>query len=347
MENIIELEIRRTSKNLLLFNLGLLIFGILLYCSFIKYYHNFFDGPFQISKQELISISDPTSHEDYFVTIKGDSIFNSGYYQTEQTLDKYSKEVKYESKIGIYNILILNNKLLLVYSKNGESSTTLTGSLDCVPNDLRKKLIDKSKFSNYILLPFMLDTSGFKGRGYFGLIILIPLFLISLWNIQNSIRRLIKPSIHPIYKSFKQFGDTLQVENSIIDEFRRQNQYLKIPKAHLSRNWLVITRFFKTSFVNTNSVIWIYKKHTKHSVNRIPYWNSYKVMLFIKEIKFIEIPCNESEVEYFIKIFYQRNPWLYLGYSEKTNNQLHTNPKEFIQYVEYKKKEILNEIKSS
>ncbi len=339
MENIIESEIRRTSRNLLLTNLGILIFCLLVFFSNLRYYKNFFEGPFNISKQELISIKDPSARQEYYITIKGDSIYDSGYYQIEQTLDKYSKAVKSERKVASYDLLDLDDKSLLVHSEYPEHSTTLTGYLDYKPNDLRKEFAD-DKF-----LPFMIYTSRFKASGYFGLIILIPLFLLSLWNIQNAIFRLENPAKHPIHKSLKQFGDISQIESSIINEFHNQDQYLKIPKAHLSKSWLVIPRFFKTDYIHNNSLIWLYKVHTKHSVNWIPTGSTYKIKIFLKEIKYIAISYDQNEADYFLKIIYKRNPWVHLGYSDKLNNELHSKPRLFIDVVEYRRNEMLNETK--
>ena len=204
MDEVLAAEIKQATTRQFLTNLGVVILVALIIWGYSKYYYNFIYGPFSISSSQLSSISNPNSIREYFITVKGDTIFDSGFTQIEKQVDNYTKKVTSQSAVGYYQLLLVNDRLLIVLTEHQSTSKQWVGTLVPVPDDLRKNLIEDPELKiSEMCLPIMLDTAPFRRYGYVGLAILIPALAISLWNIYSSVRRLVDPSLHPIHKTFE------------------------------------------------------------------------------------------------------------------------------------------------
>src|SRR6266478_2950072 len=235
MDSIIEPQLRRTNRNLLITNLVILVLLLLMTWAFSRYYYNFSYGPFACSRGDLLSITNPESRKEYFVIIQGDSVFDSGFSHVQRTYDKYTNHLKSEWTTGYYELLLINQKLLIVYTEHPSISINYTGSLDTIPHDLRKEFIDKSESAvKETVLPYMLDATPFRTGGYWGLSLIMLVFLISIWNLQNLFRRFVNPSLHPINKSLQPYGDPVQLAGSIENEFRSLDRCVEFPKCFLT-----------------------------------------------------------------------------------------------------------------
>jgi hypothetical protein len=202
MENTLLSIIARSNRKTLLISLCILLF-IGLFIWFNKnYYYNAIYGPFPKTKHELISITDFNKEKECYLQVSGDKVFNSGITQIQQQVDKYSKRVESENTVGFYQVLLLDNKCLVLYSNNQDSSTQRVGALTSLSTDLRKKIVKSAEMEDGDwLLPFMLDTTAYSTYAYIGLSLLVPALILSLLSLVNAIRRTIDPNKHPFYKS--------------------------------------------------------------------------------------------------------------------------------------------------
>ena len=339
MESIYQSQVRRTNKNLLLTNLIILFLLILVSFIFSRYYYNFFKGPFTISHSDLISVKDPKSQKRYFVIVEGDRIFSTGIYNVKQRVDKYTNQVKSETTVGLYELLLIKESLFLIYTDTPSISTSFIGSIEPIPADVQRTLSDDANFPvTATLLPFMLNTTPFRTNGYWGLVLFVPIFIVALWNIQNSIRRYMIPTLHPIYKSFRHYGDPLEVATSINKEF---NDIEKIPNSLITTHWLIIPRFFTTDFIPLNQILWVYKKKTKHFVNTAPSHTTFEVIISTRFSRQMQINSDELGVSKIIETLYQRVPWIIVGYNDELKKMYRKNRYELINYVDQRREETL------
>jgi hypothetical protein len=344
MESVIDSHIRRTNRNLLLTNLGILAFLILISWAFYRYFYNFFYGPFFISRADLVSISNPQSRQEYFVVVEGDTTFGTGFYHVEQRVDEYTNQVKSETTTGYYELLLVDQRLLIVYTGHPSTSTSYIGSIESIPYHLRKELVDKSESPiKEAILPYMLDATSFRSGGYWGLLFLIPTFALSLWNLQNSVRRSINPSLHPIYKSLQRYGNPFEVAGLIDNEFRSRDRFVELAKCVLTPSWLVVPNVFRTDFVHLASILWIYKQRTKHSINVIPTGTTYKAIIVTRFGRQIEINSAEAGVNSILETVYQRVPWIQFGYSDELKKLFKKDVHQVIAYVDNRREEMLQE----
>jgi hypothetical protein len=335
MDSLIDFHARRTNRNLLLTNLGMLAFLIFISWAFYRYYYNFFYGPFPISRAELVSVSNPESRQEYFVAVEGDTTFDTGFCHVERTVDKYTNRVKSQRTTGYYELLLINQRLLIVYTERPSTSTSHIGSLERIPYDLRKEFVNDSQPEvTEAILPFMLDATSFRTGGYWGLLFLIPAFALAIWNIQKSVRRSVNATLHPIYKSLERYGDAYHVAGSIDNEYLSRERFVQLPKCFLAKSWLVVPNVFRTDFVHLGYILWVYKQRTKHSVNFIPTGTTYKAIIVTRFGRQIEIDSAEISVNSILETIYQRVPWIAVGYSDELKTQWKKNPQEFVALID-------------
>jgi len=179
----------------------------------------------------------------------------------------------------------------------------------------------------YLINPSLL---GHLGNSKLILVLLIPAFLLTLWNIQNSIRRFINPTLHPIFHSLSKYGNPLKIADTIDNELKN---IPIISKNILSQNWLIVRRFFTTDFIFFNEIIWVYKRTTNHSINYIPNGSSFDVIVNMRFGKQYTINSDEFGVSKIIEHITQRVPWIIVGYSEDINKLYRKSREELIRYV--------------
>ena len=346
MENVTKYHIRRTTRNTLVTNLFVLALLLLITWTVHTYYYNFFFGPFPLSGADLVAIHNIESREQYFVTVNGDTTYDTGIYQVEKDVDQSSKLVRSQTTKGYYQALLIDHRLLIVYTEHQSTATSFSGVLSHIPYDLQEEFIDKTDSTVHdAFLPFYLDATSFRSSGYWGLVFLLPVYGITFWILRKAIRMSRNPSLHPIYNSLQQYGDPVEISNSIDNEFLIQEHFTKLPGCTLSASWLVVTNFYKTDFIPINDILWIYKQRTKHSVNFIPSGSSYKAILITRSGNRMEINAKEKAVNTILETIFQRIPWIQIGYSDQLMKIFRKDLQQLTANVDTRREELLQQAK--
>lgn len=339
-ESTIEYQIGRSNRNFLISNLILLVLLILVAWSASRYYYNFFWGPFNISREELVSIDSPQSRQEYFVVVQGDTVIDSGYSKVEQTINHFADKVQSQQTVGLYQLLFVNHRLLIVYTKGPSTEISYSGSLETIPSDLRTTLVKEIRSEDSVItLPYMLNATSFRNDGYLGLFILLPTVMIVLWNLRKVIRRSIDHSVHPIYKSLERHGDARQIAGSIDNEFRAQLHLVELMKCSLTENWLIVPHFLTSEFVPLSQILWIFNEKIKHSIDFIPIFSTYKAVVITYSGERIEIGSRESTVNKILSTIQERIPWVAFGFSERFNKLFRKDHRLLIAEVERQREE--------
>src|ERR687886_124524 len=95
-------QIRRSNRNLLLTNLGLLLVPLAIGLISPRYWHNFFQGPFPIEQQNLLSIKNSDIEEKYFLTVEGEKSIKTGLQEITKRVRKGSGTVISENTSADY-----------------------------------------------------------------------------------------------------------------------------------------------------------------------------------------------------------------------------------------------------
>ena len=335
MLSLVESHVRRTNRNLLLINLGVLICLILVSLPFYRYYFNYVFGPFSFSQADLQAVTDARSQLEYFVTVQGDTTLDSGLSRIEQRVNQYSGQVRSESTVGHYQLLRVGQRVLIVINKEESSATSFTGSLEIVPADVRDELANQAESpSTDPFFPFILNTVPFRSGSHWGAIIWVLVLALSLWNISRSVARFINPQSHPIYASLRQYGEPLEVAGTIDNDDRSREGHVHLKGSSLTANWLVVPSLLNTQFVSLASIIWIYKQQTKQSINGISSGSTFKAIIATRSGKRIEIDTGERGVDKALESLSQRAPWVQVGYSDELETLYEKNRVDFIAHVD-------------
>lgn len=304
--------IRRSNRNrMLVWLLGLVLAAGGLFLA-RHHYNNIFNGPFDMTKDEVLTIEDANNLQKYYITLKGDSATDTGYQYVkgEGTNEKVEKS---------YIELELDDRLLLV-EMPGEvvENRTVTGVLSPVPDDVQREVI-KDIYKDYprlegIFLPFMLTTEDFKPQGYAGLAAGILVALISVWGLFQTSRTSADPARHGIMKGLRAFGDADQIAQQIEYDMGQPHDTVN-KNMHLTRNWLVQTTGSSLEATRWNDVIWLYKKVTQHRTNGIPTGKTYAALIYDRYGKTITITGKEKAVDEILAAVASRSPWGIHGFS--------------------------------
>jgi len=205
----VERQMKRTNRNLLLFCIVLL----LLLAGFAymerEYLYNFFMGPFPMDANGIGAVTDPDGLQHNFISVNGEDSFDTGVQRVKQKLSQ-SGEVKSESVVGEYSILVLGKHLLIVERGLNDKGKHYEGKLEALPDDVRAQIVIPL-LSNYpeaeqAIFPLLLNATGFRKDGYFGLAVAIPIVLFIVWLFTRAIKRQNQPLLHPILSTLSQYG---------------------------------------------------------------------------------------------------------------------------------------------
>src|SRR5262249_51918433 len=148
----------------------------------------------------LLATDDAGMLRQYWVTVQGDDVADTGFQMVSRDRDTGSKTVE-----ASYMALLLDQKVLVVKAQNDDSVTKYTGYLEAMPSDVRTQIVADAEQNMPNLrgafLPYMLNTDSFRGSGYAALGLGIPLFFLCIWGLVRAIRRSNDSSIHPIMRA--------------------------------------------------------------------------------------------------------------------------------------------------
>ncbi len=339
-ESMITKAVRRSNTTLLVVCLvGLLVVGALAVLN-LRYFYNFFFGPFDVTAEELIAVSDPKTPQEYWVRITGDDIFDTGIQYIE-TSDSGRETVEFS-----YLALALGDRLLLV-KQPGEPVTDLTlrGSLEKFTSEEQVEIIDDLVSSEPMLegvfLPYLLRTGSFRAGGTIGLVLGGLAALGCVIGLVVFMRRNADPSTHPILKSLNRFGPIEFTTGRIDAELAGEHTTLA-KHFHLTKNWLVYNPAGKFEAMRFEDLAWLYMHVTTHKSYGITVGKTFAVMAYDKfgaQAQMV-VGNKEQPAQEVIQAIGQRAPWAVGGFSAELNKAWKKDRANFLAEVEKRKAQL-------
>ena len=337
-------HIRRSDRNMLAVNLGLVLVPLAIGVSTARYWSNFAAGPLKIDPQALIAIQDPAKTDRYFVTVKGSKSIDTGLEQITQRKSKYSGTVTSQTVSAKFVALLVDEKLLIVKSKTDHGGNTeFTGELVPLPAQVQSQVIDDAVRQNPQLkqafLPFMLQETDFRTPGYIGLALGLPCVLLGLWNLQKVGKRWGNPAQHPIAKALSAQGDASHVASQVEHELQSGTD-TTIGKTKITRAWL-----FQPSFLGgltalpLDSLVWAYKKVTTRRTYGIPVGKSWAAVICDRNGGSIEINGKEAQVDEILQKLWLQAPWITGGYSDDLQKLWSQERSKFVEAVDLRRQQ--------
>ncbi len=330
--------IRRSNRNQLLFCaiIALLMIGLAAFNA--RYLYNFFAGPLRIDRQTLLDTTDPAALQRYWVTVEGDDVADTGFTQVRRNSDTGS-----ETTTATYMGLLIDQRVLLVKDYNSSSATTFTGYIEPLPADARSEIIadieqDAPELRG-AFLPYMLNTSSFRGGGYLGLGLGILLFGISIFGIVRAIMRSRNPLKHPIMRALGRFGTPTTIAEQIDAELLAD--HAKVDQLHLTPNWLVQATSSSLTATRIDDIVWAYKQVTQRRVNGVPAGKSYAAQIWDRHGVCITIAGSEAFVNQAIESAARRAPWMLAGYNTELEKAWKSNRAAVLESVDQRRAQVL------
>jgi len=313
-DNIIGWHIRRTNRNLLLTNLALLAALAAATLLSGRYLVNFLLGPFPADEAMLASMKQEPF--DYYVTVKGVPHPKAVNQEIKQTLNKYTRQVVREEVTAEYAAVQVGNRLLIVkVPRINTAQREFTGSLSPVPPAMRGNPDPKERVQfDDVCYPYMLDATGFRGPGYIGLAIGLPLYALAWWNIVRAFRRMARYERHPIVRWLKRYGTPEEVAQNIDAQWKDRGNVVAQSGLTLMPTWLLRATTYGLQIIHVYDLVWIYKKLTKHSVNFIPTGTTMAGVICTRYGQALEVSSGVL-TESLLQQLFERAPWVIAGYS--------------------------------
>lgn len=326
-------EMRRVNRNMLLVNLGVVLGVLLLGYVNYRYLYNCFAGPFPTAPAVLHAIPSPHSSAQYFVTVEGEELLDSGYQAISIERDKYTKAEKRRKVTADYLVLVVQQRLLLLKAPVGWTSPKIDGVLTERPGqlstDIAKKLRAARPDLPDIFLPYMLDAADdFRTAGYVGAAIAVSILLLCTWNLRKWQQRTQNPQVHPVMCMARQYGPEFEVASQIDQELAAASA--RYGACRLTASWLLQSRLFYCKMVKLADIVWAYKLEVRHSHNFIPTGKSYALVLYTRQQQKLEHSASKKHVEALLSALMERVPTAVFGYSEDLQKLWRQQPDMFI-----------------
>jgi hypothetical protein len=284
--------IRRLNLRLILISLTFLLVVVIGLVASRRFIYNLVKGPFPISQADILTLTDPSTRWQYYVTVTGDDKADTGYTYVS-TSDSGG-----ETTEAYYHALLIYDRLLLIKAKSTAISNQMTGALVKLTSIERDQVIAPLEMEipqiKGAFLPMMLDATGFRD-GILGLAFAGLVGLASLAGLGLGVYRYFTPQAHPAMKALKAYGELDSVTHDI--DLNMSALHTRVgKKIHFISRWLVST---KNGFaaIPYRDIIWSYKKVTQHRTNGIPTGKTYTALVYDRFGRQIAIPGKETEVD--------------------------------------------------
>ena len=326
-------QIRGANKRLLAANVVLLAALLAVSALSARYLYNFCAGPFALSDETLTSLKNADNLNGYFVKVRIDNIVDYGVQEI-----KKERRGGRETVLAEYYALILGEKLLLVKTSPEHRASEFIGSLEdlstAAEGEVIGRFLQNDPGAKGAFLPVMLDATGFRGPGYVGLAIGVPLLLLSVWNIRKALQRRANPEEHPIFSMLSRYGGPETVAAAIDAEVSASGKKLR-DRVLVTPSWLLKPSPYSLAVRSLDELVWAYKKVTKHSVNFIPTGKTYATVIWDRRGKSIEITnAREQDGHLLLEEIGRHAPWVLIGYADDLARAWKSNAAEVVSAVD-------------
>jgi hypothetical protein len=222
--------------------------------------------------------------------------------------------------VSEYFAVVLGEKLLLVKASPNHREADFVGSIENLSGDESREIINRflenDPGARDAFLPIMLDATGFRGRGYIGLAIGVPLLLLSIWNVRKALARKARPDKHPLLVTLAKYGSPQTVASQI--DLEVAALAMKTSGSILiTASWLLHRTGFSLNVRSFDEIVWAYKKVTKHYTNFIPTGKTYSAIILDRHGRSLEINGRkEQDCDSLLEGIAVRAPWVLVGYGD-------------------------------
>jgi len=295
-------QVRRASRNSLIWH------GVTLLCIAAigwlssNYYYNFFLGPFPYDDAKLLKAAENPGSGGLlaYIELNDRQLIETGWREISTADGKPYSEVP-------YFMTPVGDKLMIVMAEDAAEGRRLVGPLYKV-HEREARVISqmeqkhpemKGKF-----LPVQLNgVAAFRVIGVIGLVVLIPISFLCLFNIAKALWSLQHPAAHRIARQLARFGDPKDIAAGI-DREMSAGPVTRYGKSLLTSLWLLRPTAFGMITIHLPDIVWMYHLEQVESF----------AVLCLRTGKAVPVPLRGQQVEQLLAEIHERVPWVLYGY---------------------------------
>lgn len=337
---IIEQQIRRCNRNLLLVNAGLIGLCLLSVVLAQRYFYNCVAGPFPVSADEFIAMMSTSGNRNYIAVTDDLDATDTGVSQ--------SHSISF-IPTGTDHFLAapLGGRLLLIKSSDKEPQKHYQGGISTIPSDIRGllegDLREEGQRFNELFLPLMLDATSYRSDAYLFFLFGLPVLGLSLWNVKKALLRIEDYKQSPIYATICRYGGNPAEIAATLDAEASSNGVVRRGNFILTPSWLLHKTFFRFTPFHLDEIIWMYgKQTTTYYYGFIPMGKSHSLVIADAAGRTAESRLSrikqKKRVEEFLTLLSARIPWAITGYSEELKAAYEKELSGFVAAVEERRR---------
>jgi len=307
-------QVRRTNRNLLLWNVPALVALLAVAWVTRVYYYNFFCGPFPADDSTLLAAAREPGNGGLlaYVELRDRNLVPSGFTEVSTRDDKpYSSIPLFMTAVG--------DRMMLVQTRTQDDGRRLVGPLYRVPADVEHKVIgsivEKHPEMRDRFLPVMLNASAaFTVIGYIGLAVGVPLALLCLFNVGKALLRTVEPRRHPMAKD----ADTA----AEIDREVAAGPVDRFGPVTVTRSWLLQAKTFGLRAVWLEDAVWVWHRSAG---------GRHVAVIRVRDGKTVYVGLLKRQlVPKVLRAVTDRVPWVLAGFDKRLDEQWRKRPADVI-----------------
>jgi hypothetical protein len=146
-------------------------------------------------------------------------------------------------------------------------------------------------------------------------ILFLFIAVAGLWDVVISIKYLLNPSAHEVYKLLKKYEHLPNLYESIHQELMLKTK--PFSNTILTENWLIKNSWFDIELIYISDIAWVYEKKITTTLNTIiTVGKDFYIVLYTLKAQVVEIPIKKMEVSNYLLQIQNLNKNSRIGYSD-------------------------------
>jgi hypothetical protein len=320
-DGFVEQQIRRVSRNLLIWNgvvLGILAIAFVLLRTYLLC---FLQGAQAYNDADILNAARGSgSGLIAYIEIRDHELMPTGY------IEQSTQDGRVYSTMN-YKFVAVGDKKMLVKATQDAKGDVLRGPLQFYSADTDRQARDAIVAKNPALkdqvLPVMLNAAAaFNLFGYIFFAIATPIFALCMFNIARALF-LRKTSLHPVTRSLARHGDPFETGQAI-DAEMAEDSALKLGKAFVTQNWLLLPTAFRLIACRLDDIVWAYP---------VVMSGANVATFAFRDGRMVGVPLHRNTPELLAHV-YRRVPWAETGWDKERATKWQRWRAEFIAEVE-------------
>ena len=315
-----ETQVRRATRNSLIWN------GISLGCLLLlvwvtgDYLYYFFRGPVRVTDEQLLKLIERNGKREpiEYVELLDRTLLETNWQEVS------TSDGRPYATVPFFLLPVGDHSMIAVLADSKADGKRLLGPLSSA-RDLDKRVIANvikkhPEYAGRILPVVFSNVAAFNVAGYVLLAFLIPWGAYCLRNVIRAVMARVNPASHWIERQLSRLGDATALAANINEEMTRPS-VRRFGKSILADSWILRPTVFGAQCVPLAEVVWAY-----HLQQRSESF----VVLCLRSGKIVGVSLKSAQCDELVAAIARRAPQALTGYDPDRLKLWQKNRKEFL-----------------